>query len=90
MKVHFYTCDTAPAHRRVMGLIETVEDVAATAERGAHKRQTFLPITCFGATEAAARQKADDFWQGKLDNETRRKERTRALAARAKGGADGQ
>ena len=94
MKVHVYTCATTPDHRRFMAIIETVEDVPASQERDAHKRQTFLPITCFGATEADARQKADDFWSGKLDNEARRNERARAAGERAKartkgGDADG-
>ena len=95
MKIHVYNCTTTPDHRRWMAIIETVEDVPASPERDAHKRQAFLPISCFGATMVEARLKAEDFWQGKLDNETRRSENRkaqseRAKAARTKGGdADG-
>ncbi|GHE83021.1 hypothetical protein GCM10019059_45120 [Camelimonas fluminis] len=94
MKIHVYNCTTTPDHRRFMAIIETVENVPANGECPAHKRQTFLPITCFGATMVEARVKAEDFWQGKLDNEARRNERARAAGERAKartkgGDADG-
>lgn len=84
MKIHVYTCGTAPAHRRHLALIETVEDVPKSKERPAHTRQVFLPVSCWGASQDEAIQEANDFWAGNLDNETRQKERAKAAADRAK------